>query len=168
MGAALLVENERVEGGEPVGDLRVRAGALQAADVPAARAPSMIDEYPVLAVACAAANGVSRLRGLDELRVKESDRFASTMALLECNNIRVTAEGDDMLIEGTGGRIPGGGRVETRMDHRLAMSGIVLGLAAEAPVTIDDIAFIETSFPGFVPLMNELGASLSAEGPVSA
>jgi len=162
MGADLRIENERIEGGEPIGDLRVRASTLHAVAVPAVRAPSMIDEYPVLAVACAFAKGTSRLAGLEELRVKESDRFAATMALLEANGARVWAEGDDMLIEGGNGRVEGGGIVETRMDHRLAMSAIVMGLAAARPVKVDDTAFIETSFPGFVTLMNSLGAGIDA------
>ncbi|MBU2653306.1 3-phosphoshikimate 1-carboxyvinyltransferase [Acidomonas methanolica] len=163
MGADLTVVGERVEGGEPVGDLRVRAGVLRGVDVPPERAPSMIDEYPVLAVACAFAEGPSRLRGLAELRVKESDRLAATVALLTANGAAVHVEGDDMIVEGRqSGRPLGGGTVETRMDHRLAMSAIVMGLAASRPVNIDDTAFIETSFPGFVTLMNALGAGIGA------
>ena len=139
MGASLEIENERVEGGEPVGDLVVRASALHGVDVPANRAPSMIDEYPVLAVACAFANGTSRLRGLEELRVKESDRLSATVALLKANGATVRVEGDDMIIEGRGSAEGlGGGLVETKMDHRLAMSAIVFGLAAEKPVMVDD------------------------------
>lgn len=161
MGASLEIRDERVEGGEVIGDLHVRAGRLKAVDVPAVRVPSMIDEYPVLAVACAFAEGTSRLRGLAELRVKESDRLASTVALLEANGAKVNVEGDDLIIEGQKS-LPGGGKVQTYMDHRLAMSATVLGLAAEKPVHIDDTAFIETSFPGFVSLMNGLGAGLKA------
>ncbi|MBA5726002.1 3-phosphoshikimate 1-carboxyvinyltransferase [Bombella favorum] len=159
MGASLELRDERTEGGEVIGDLHVRAGRLKAVDVPAVRVPSMIDEYPVLAVACAFAEGTSRLRGLAELRVKESDRLASTVALLEANGAKVHVEGDDLIIEGQTS-LPGGGKVQTHMDHRLAMSATVLGLAAERPVHIDDTAFIETSFPGFVSLMNTLGAGL--------
>ncbi|OOL18798.1 3-phosphoshikimate 1-carboxyvinyltransferase [Bombella intestini] len=159
MGASLELRDERTEGGEVIGDLHVRAGRLKAVDVPAVRVPSMIDEYPVLAVACAFAEGTSRLRGLAELRVKESDRLASTVALLEANGAKVHVEGDDLIIEGQKS-LPGGGKVQTHMDHRLAMSATVLGLAAEQPVHIDDTAFIETSFPGFVSLMNTLGAGL--------
>ena len=162
MGADLAISNERVEGGEPVGDLTATAGALHGVDVPATRAPSMIDEYPVLAVAAAHAAGQSRFRGLEELRVKESDRLAATVALLEANGIKVDVVGDDMIVHGTGGAIPGGGLVETRMDHRLAMSAIVMGLAAQKPVSVDDTAFIDTSFPGFVGLMNSIGAGLAA------
>ncbi len=164
MGASLAVANERVEGGETVGDVTARAGVLRAVDVPPGRAPAMIDEYPVLAVACAAAAGRSRLRGLGELRVKESDRLAATASLLAANGVAVAIEGDDLLIEGNGGPPPGGGPVETLMDHRLAMSGVVLGLAAGAPVRIDDMRFVDTSFPGFAALMGGLGAVL---GPAS-
>ncbi|GBQ10450.1 3-phosphoshikimate 1-carboxyvinyltransferase [Swaminathania salitolerans] len=161
MGAVLDIENARIEGGEPVGDIVVRSAALHGVDVPADRAPSMIDEYPVLAVACAFASGVSRLRGLDELRVKESDRLAATVALLRVNGAVVRVEGDDMIIEGRGGPSGlGGGLVETKMDHRLAMSAIVFGLAAESPVRVDDTGFINTSFPGFVGLMAGIGAEL--------
>ena len=161
MGAHLTVTNERTEGGEPVGDLTARASTLRAIDVPPERAPSMIDEYPILAVACAAATGRSRLRGLAELRVKESDRLAATAALLAANGIHVEIDADDLLIEGHAGPPPGGGTVATLMDHRLAMSAIVLGLAARQSVTVDDTSFIETSFPAFTALMNRLGATLA-------
>ncbi|MBL6079985.1 3-phosphoshikimate 1-carboxyvinyltransferase [Belnapia sp. T18] len=154
MGAELRVENARVEGGEPVGDLVAAHGPLRAVEVPPERAPSMIDEYPVLAVAAASATGTTRMRGLAELRVKESDRLAATAAMLAANGIAVSIEGDDLLVEGTGGGIPGGGTVATHMDHRLAMSTLVMGLAARAPVAVDDAGFIETSFPGFADLMN--------------
>lgn len=160
MGASLEILNERIEGGESVGDLHVRAGTLKGVTVPPERVPSMIDEYPILAVACAFAEGTSRLQGLAELRVKESDRLASTVALLEVNGARVHVEGDDLIIEGQPS-LPGGGQVLSHMDHRLAMSAIVLGLAAQKPVSIDDTAFIETSFPGFVDLMNTLGAGIT-------
>lgn len=156
MGAALRVENERVAGGEPVGDVVAEYTALAGVTVPPGRAPSMIDEYPVLAVAAAAARGTTRMKGLAELRVKESDRLAATAALLTANGVRVEIEGDDMIVHGTGGAVPGGGTVETHMDHRIAMSALVLGLAARAPVTVDDAAFIDTSFPGFAALMNGL------------
>ncbi|HTI00273.1 MAG TPA: 3-phosphoshikimate 1-carboxyvinyltransferase [Acidisoma sp.] len=159
MGADLTISNERVEGGEPVGDITVRAGTLKAIEVPRARVPSMVDEFPVLSVAAAFAEGTSRFRGLSELRVKESDRLAATAALLTVNGIAVEIEGDDLIIHGTGGKPPaGGGTVETHMDHRIAMSALVLGLATASPVTADDAAFIETSFPGFADLMRGLGA----------
>jgi 3-phosphoshikimate 1-carboxyvinyltransferase len=157
MGATLDIGNRRIEGGEPVGDIGVSAGALRAVDVSADRAPSMIDEYPVLAVACAFAQGISRLRGLAELRVKESDRLSAAAALLQANGVRVEIDGDDLVVHGVGGRPPGGGTVATHMDHRLAMSALVLGAGAARGVAVDETAFIDTSFPGFVPLMTGLG-----------
>jgi len=161
MGADIKVENARVEGGEPVGDLVVTHSVLRAVDVAPERAPSMIDEYPILAVLCATANGISRLRGLSELRVKESDRLSATAALLAVNGVRVEIEGDDLIVYG-GGNLPGGGLVETHMDHRLAMSALVLGQATGEEVRIDDARFIETSFPGFVTLLQGLGAGIKA------
>jgi 3-phosphoshikimate 1-carboxyvinyltransferase len=160
MGASIEAIARRLEGGEEVADLRVRAGALRAAEVPAARAPSMIDEYPILAVAASFAQGVTVMHGLKELRVKESDRLAATAALLRGNGVKVEVEGDDLLVEGRG-RVAGGGVVTTHMDHRIAMAALVLGLASERPVRIDDGSFIATSFPGFVELMRSLGADLS-------
>ncbi|MCF3946099.1 3-phosphoshikimate 1-carboxyvinyltransferase [Acidiphilium iwatense] len=163
MGADITVINAREAAGEKVGDLIVAASALRGVDVPADRAPSMIDEYPILAIACAFARGPSRLRGLAELRVKESDRLAATTDMLRANGASVAIEGDDLVIVGGANRL-GGGLVTTQMDHRLAMSALVLGLAADAPVTIDDARFIDTSFPGFIPLMRSLGADIAAEG----
>ena len=160
MGADLTVTGQRVEGGEPVGDITARHGGLRAVDVPPGRAPSMIDEYPVLAVAAAFATGTMRMRGLAELRVKESDRLAATAAMLTAAGARVTVEGDDLLVEGAGS-LAGGCTVRTHMDHRLAMSALVLGLATDAPVAVDDAAFIETSFPGFAVLMRSLGADIA-------
>jgi 3-phosphoshikimate 1-carboxyvinyltransferase len=161
MGAGIRLENQRVEGGEPVADLLVTGGTLRATNVPAERAPSMIDEYPVLAVAAALADGTTRMRGLQELRVKESDRLTATAAMLYANGVPVTIEGDDLLVHGNGAQPAGGGLVATHMDHRLAMSALVLGLATAAPVTIDDGAFIDTSFPDFVGLMNGIGAAIN-------
>jgi 3-phosphoshikimate 1-carboxyvinyltransferase len=161
MGADLAITNERLEGGEPVGDVTATYTGLRGADVAPDRAPSMIDEYPVLAVAAACATGTTRMRGLQELRVKESDRLSATAALLSINGARLEIEGDDLLVHG-GNRVPpGGGLVETHMDHRIAMSALVLGLATEQPVRVDDSAFIDTSFPGFAALMRGLGADLS-------
>ena len=160
MGAAIEAIERRAEGGEEVADLRVRAGPLRAVEVPAARAPAMIDEYPVLAVAASFAEGVTVMRGLKELRVKESDRLAATAALLRANGVKVEIEGDDLIVEGRG-RPAGGGVVTTHMDHRIAMAALVLGLGSERPVRIDDGSFITTSFPGFVELMSSLGADLS-------
>jgi 3-phosphoshikimate 1-carboxyvinyltransferase len=160
MGAAIERLAVRNEGGEEVADLRVRASTLRGVEVPAARAPTMIDEYPVLAVAAAFAEGVTRMRGLKELRVKESDRLAATAALLRGNGGTAEIEGDDLIVHGRG-RAAGGGLVTTHMDHRIAMSALVMGLASERPVQIDDGTFIATSFPGFVELMRGLGADLS-------
>jgi 3-phosphoshikimate 1-carboxyvinyltransferase len=160
MGASIEVVEQRNEGGEDVADLRVRAGAMRGVDVPAERAPTMIDEYPILAVAAAFAEGTTRMRGLKELRVKESDRLEATAALLRGNGVAAEIEGDDLLVHGKG-RAPGGGVVATHMDHRIAMSALVMGTAAEQPVSVDDAAFIATSFPGFADMMRRLGADLS-------
>jgi 3-phosphoshikimate 1-carboxyvinyltransferase len=160
MGAAIERLDERNEGGEEVADLRIRAGVLRAVDVPASRAPSMIDEYPVLAVTAAFAEGTTVMRGLKELRVKESDRLAATAALLRANGVKAEITGDDLIVHGNG-RPAGGGVVTTHMDHRIAMAAVVLGLASERAVAIDDGTFIATSFPGFVQLMRSLGADLS-------
>ena len=161
MGADLAITNERMEGGEPVGDVTATYTGLRGADVPADRVPSMIDEYPVLAAAAACATGTTRMRGLQELRVKESDRLSATAALLSMNGARLEIEGDDLLVHGSNRVPPGGGLVETHMDHRIAMSALVLGMATEQPVRVDDSAFIDTSFPGFAALMRGLGADLS-------
>ena len=162
MGAELRLENEREQAGEPLADLVVAAGRLEGVHVPAARAPSMIDEYPALAVAAAMARGTSRFDGLAELRVKESDRLSAIAAGLAANGVKVEIEGDSLIVHGSAGPVAGGGLVETRMDHRIAMAFLVLGLGAKAPVTIDDGAMIDTSFPGFVALMNGLGARIAA------
>jgi 3-phosphoshikimate 1-carboxyvinyltransferase len=160
MGARIEIAAARNEGGEDIADLRVRSSQLRGVDVPAARAPSMIDEYLVLAVAAAFADGTTRMRGLAELRVKESDRLAATADMLRVNGIEVAIEGDDLVVHGRGGA-PGGGVVATHMDHRLAMSALVMGLASENPVTVDDMSFVATSFPGFADMMRGLGADLS-------
>jgi 3-phosphoshikimate 1-carboxyvinyltransferase len=160
MGALIEEVQRRTEGGEEVADLLVRGSTLRSVEVPATRAPSMIDEYPVLAVTAAFAEGATVMRGLKELRVKESDRLAATAALLAENGVEVEIEGDDLMVQGRG-RAPGGGLVTTHMDHRIAMAALVMGLASERPVKIDDGSFIATSFPGFVELMASLGAALS-------
>ncbi len=157
MGAQIEIVSRTTEGGEEIADLRLRAGELRGVSVPAERAPSMIDEYPILAVAASFANGTTRMRGLKELRVKESDRLQATADMLRVNGVEAEIEGDDLIVHGRG-RVPGGARVATHMDHRIAMSALVMGLAAEKPVMVDDSAFIATSFPGFVPLMQGLGA----------
>ena len=159
MGAS-IEDLEKRDGGEEIADLRVRTSALKGVDVPAERAPSMIDEYPILAVAASFAEGVTRLRGLKELRVKESDRLAATADLLRVNGVVVEIDGDDMIVQGKG-RPAGGGEVKTNMDHRIAMAALMMGLATENHVRVDDSAFIATSFPGFVELMRSIGADLS-------
>jgi 3-phosphoshikimate 1-carboxyvinyltransferase len=164
MGARLRLVNEREDGGEPVADLVVAAGPLVGVEVPAERAPSMIDEYPVLAVAAAFARGTTVMRGLSELKVKESDRLAAVAAGLAANGVDVRVEGDDLIVEGGAGRVRGGGTVATHMDHRIAMSFLVMGLAAETPVAVDDGSMIATSFPDFVPLMRGLGADIAPAG----
>jgi 3-phosphoshikimate 1-carboxyvinyltransferase len=122
----------------------------------------MIDEYPILAVAAAFATGVTRMRGLAELRVKESDRLAAVAAGLAANGVEAAIEGDDLLVQGGAGRVRGGGHVLTHLDHRIAMAFLVMGLAADAPVSVDDGATIATSFPSFAPLMRSLGADIRA------
>jgi 3-phosphoshikimate 1-carboxyvinyltransferase len=160
MGAAIEHSEVRGDTGEPMAQLRVRASKLRGVEVPAERAPSMIDEYLVLAVAAAFAEGTTIMRGLQELRVKESDRLEATAAMLRVNGVRVEISGNDMMVEGRG-HVPGGGLVATHMDHRIAMSALVMGLAADHPVKVDDTAFIATSFPDFIPMMRRLGAEFS-------
>src|SRR5437868_1114736 len=155
MGAQIEALETRNEGGEDVADLRIRAGAMKGIEVPAERAPTMIDEYPILAVAAAFAEGITRMRGLKELRVKESDRLAATADMLRVNGVEAEIDGDDLIVHGNS-RVPGGGTVTTHMDHRIAMSALVMGLASEKPVAVDDAEFIATSFPGFVKLMLRL------------
>ena len=164
MGADITLQKQRTEGGEPVADLHVRAGSLKGADIPPERAPSMIDEYPILAVAAACAKGRTVMRGLAELRVKESDRLAAIATGLAACGVRVDVQGDDLIVEGSGNFPAGGARVATQLDHRIAMAFLVLSLAANQPVAIDDSRPIATSFPDFVPLMNRLGAQFTQEG----
>jgi 3-phosphoshikimate 1-carboxyvinyltransferase len=160
MGADIEELDARLEGGEDVADLRVRHSALKGVEVPPERAPFMIDEYLVLGVAASFAEGKTRMRGLKELRVKESDRLAATAAMLRVNGVDVEIEGDDLIVHGKG-RAAGGGLVATHMDHRIAMSALVMGLASDKPVQVDDTAFIATSFPTFIPMMRGLGADYS-------
>lgn len=159
MGAS-IEDLEKRDSGEEIADLRVRTSALKGVDVPPERAPSMIDEYPILAVAASFAEGVTRMRGLKELRVKESDRLAATVDMLRVNGVVVEIDGDDMIVQGKG-RPAGGGEVKTNMDHRIAMAALMMGLATENHVRIDDSAFIATSFPDFVALMRSIGADLA-------
>ncbi len=162
MGAGIDWRNERLVGGEKVADLVVSGGrALKGVEVPADRAPSMIDEYPILAIAAAQAQGTTVMHGLAELKVKESDRLAAIAAGLAANGVKVEVGADSLTVHGTGGRIEGGGTVRTHLDHRIAMSFLVMGMAARRSVTVDDVEMIDTSFPGFVALMNGLGAKIA-------
>jgi 3-phosphoshikimate 1-carboxyvinyltransferase len=159
MGASVVEEEARQDGGEAMAGYRVRHSALRGVEVPPHRAPSMIDEYPVLAVAAAFAEGTTVMRGLHELRVKECDRLAATADMLRVNGVEVEISGDDLAVHGRG-RAAGGGLVATHMDHRIAMSALVFGLATDKPVKVDDTTFIATSFPDFAGLMRELGGDL--------
>ncbi len=160
MGASIEQSGVRGDAGEPMAQFRVRGSKLRGVEVPPERAPSMIDEYLVLAVAASFAEGTTIMRGLQELRVKESDRLAATADMLRVNGVRVEISGDDLIVEGKG-HVPGGGLVATHMDHRIAMSALVMGLASDKPVKVDDTAFIATSFPDFIPMMRSLGAEFS-------
>lgn len=169
MGADLVFEKERIEGGEAVADLVVRgAGPLKGVDVPESRAAAMIDEFPILAAAAACAEGATHMHGLSELRVKESDRLAAIAAGLQACGVRVEAGEDSLTVYGTGKPPRGGARIETHLDHRIAMSFLVLGTATDEPVSVDDSRAIATSFPGFVDLMNDLGARIEETEPVFA
>jgi 3-phosphoshikimate 1-carboxyvinyltransferase len=161
MGASIEIGNIRESGGEQVGDLVARHSQLKGVDVPADRAPSMIDEYPILAIAASFANGKTTMSGLEELRVKESDRLSAIVAGLKANGVTVEELPDGMIVTGQGG-VKGGGTVATHMDHRIAMSFLVMGLASQAPVTVDDVSMIATSFPEFEPLMRGLGAEFTS------
>jgi 3-phosphoshikimate 1-carboxyvinyltransferase len=161
MGAKIDIAGTTDGPGERLGDVTFRAGPLRGVDVPAERAPSMIDEYPILAVAASCARGTTRMHGLAELRVKESDRLAAIADGLRAAGVEAGIDGDTLIVEGCAGRPPGGGRIATRLDHRIAMSFLVMGLAAEHPVTIDDGGVMDTSFPGFIAMMNRLGGAIS-------
>ena len=163
MGADLSIENVRDQGGEPVGDVTARTSSLHGVDVPAERAPSMIDEYPILAVAAAFAEGRTVMRGLAELTVKESNRLALMAAGLEACGVLVEEEPEGMIVAGTKSanhRVRGGASIETHGDHRVAMAHLVLGLGADAPIDVDQPEMIATSFPGFTGLMQGLGADV--------
>ncbi len=160
MGAFIEESEARGDAGEPMAQLRVRGSKLRGVTVPPERAPSMIDEYLVLAVAASYAEGTTTMRGLHELRVKESDRLAATADMLRVNGVKAEISGDDLIVEGRG-HVPGGGLVATHMDHRIAMPALVMGLASDKPVKVDDTAFIATSFPDFIPMMRALGAEFS-------
>ncbi|GFE63085.1 3-phosphoshikimate 1-carboxyvinyltransferase [Litoreibacter roseus] len=161
MGADLTYENERIEGGEPVADLRARFSTLKGIEVPPERAASMIDEYPILSVVASFAEGKTIMRGVKELRVKESDRIDAMARGLEACGVEVEEDEDTMIVHGMGpGGVPGGGTCATHLDHRIAMSFICLGLACKNPVKIDDGGPIATSFPIFEKLMKDLGATI--------
>jgi 3-phosphoshikimate 1-carboxyvinyltransferase len=165
MGAAIRIEPHQKAGGEPVADLVIEAGPLRGIDVPAERAPRMIDEYPILAVAAAGAAGSTRMTGLAELRVKESDRLRAIAEGLSACGVRVEAAADELTVHGCGGPPPGGAHIEAHHDHRIAMSFLVLGGLARAPVTVGGAETIDTSFPGFAALMNRLGARIEPVAP---
>ncbi|HSM94797.1 MAG TPA: 3-phosphoshikimate 1-carboxyvinyltransferase [Rhizomicrobium sp.] len=156
MGANIEIRNACESGGEKIGDLLVKSSSLKGVDVPPTRAPAMIDEYPILAIAAAFAEGRTTMRGLEELRVKESDRLSAIINGLRANGVTVEETEDGMVVEG--GDVPGGGRVTTHLDHRIAMSFLVMGLASREPVAVDDVSMIATSFPEFEHLMRDLGA----------
>ena len=162
MGAEIEFQNPREEGGEPVADLRVRfSGNMKGIEVPPERAPSMIDEYPILSVVAAFATGKTVMRGVKELRVKESDRIDAMARGLEANGVKVEEDEDTLIVHGLGaGGMPGGATCATHLDHRIAMSFLVAGMAAQKPVSVDDASPIVTSFPIFESLMNGLGADI--------
>ena len=166
MGADIVFENPREEGGEPVADLRVRFGPMTGIEVPPERAPSMIDEYPILSVVAAFAEGKTVMRGVRELRVKESDRIDAMARGLEACGVRIEEDEDTLIVHGMGpGAVPGGATCATHLDHRIAMSFLILGLASKQPVSVDDASPITTSFPVFAPLMMGLGANIAPDGP---
>jgi 3-phosphoshikimate 1-carboxyvinyltransferase len=163
MGADLSVTNVREEGGETVADVTARYSALTGVDVPPERAPSMIDEYPILAVAAAFAEGPTVMRGIGEMRVKESDRIALMAAGLSACGVGVEEGPDSLTVVGSvraNHGVAGGARVVTHGDHRIAMSHLILGLASDEAVTVDEPGMIATSFPGFLTLMRALGAEI--------
>ena len=164
MGAPLRFENRRREGGEPVADIVVEGAPLRGVEVPPARAPAMIDDYPALAVAAACAEGATAMRGLAELRVKESDRLAAMAAGLTACGVAVEAQADGLVVHGAGGRPPGGATVPAGGDHRIAMAFLALGLVARQGVQVDETAAIATSFPGFAASMARLGAVMAPPG----
>lgn len=161
MGADLRLENQRVESGEAVSDVTVTSSTLKGVEVPASRAPAMIDEYPILAIAAAFARGRTTMHGLAELRVKESNRLAAMVTGLKACGVDAWEEGDSLIVEGAAQSPAGGAEVQAHHDHRIAMSFLVMGLAAQRPVTVDSADMIATSFPNFVSLMQSLGARIS-------
>lgn len=163
MGGDITFENRRNVSGEPVADIRVCHSPLKGVTVPAARAASMIDEYPILSVVAAVASGDTHMPGIEELRVKESDRLAAIEAGLRANGVETASGPDWLTVNGRSGDVAGGALVKTRLDHRIAMSFLVMGLASRKPVAIDDASMIATSFPDFVRLMETLGAKFTRQ-----
>lgn len=161
MGADLTLENERIEGGEPVADILVKSSALKGIHVPAERVPSMIDEFPVLAMAAACASGTTVMTGLEELRVKESDRLLMVAQGLKSCGVELEMGEDSLTIHGNGKPPKGGAEVPTALDHRIAMSFLILGTVSDEPISVDDATPIQTSFPNFMDLMNGMGCKLS-------
>jgi len=159
MGAYLRADNFRRSGGETIADLHVKHSKLNGVTIMPEHVPSMVDEYPILAVIAATARGTTMMRGLAELRVKESDRLAGTLKLLSANGVEASIEGDTLSVTG-GGNITGGAKIKTNHDHRMAMSALILGMVSEKPVAIDDASMIATSFPEFFNLMAEIGANI--------
>lgn len=166
MGADISYQNQRIVQGEIVADILVRSSKLNGVRVPPERAPSMIDEYPILAVAASFAHGTTEMLGLHELRVKESDRFAAVMAGLQANGVQVEANGDDMIVHGSNS-VRGGGVVTTHLDHRIAMSFLIMGVATEQKVMVDDVSAINTSFPNFIKIMREAGTNIEINKPIA-
>ena len=160
MGADLTITNRREVGGEEIGDIVARHSPLRGITVPAQRAPSMIDEYPILAMAAACAIGDTVMRGVEELRVKESNRLAAIIAGLHACGVSAIEDGDDLIIHGRGNAPKGGATVTSHYDHRIAMSFLILGMVSEEPVRVDDCRAIATSFPNFMGLMEKLGAQI--------
>lgn len=158
MGATILFENIRQEAGDKVADIVVKTSALKGITVPGSRAASMIDEYPILSIAASCANGTTIMEGLAELRVKESNRLDATQQGLVLSGVNAQVEGDTLIVHG--GEIKGGATIPTYMDHRLAMSFLILGCVSKQPITIDDKTMIATSFPRFIEIINQLGASI--------
>ena len=161
MGAKITYSNKKNEAGEITYDLEVKSSSLKPIDVPAERAPSMIDDYPILAVAASLTNGISIFRGLSELKVKESDRLLGIYNFLSKNGIEAKIDSNNLIINGSSEGPKGGGLVETNLDHRIAMSSIILGMVSDQSIRIDDIETIKTSFPNFIELMKKLGARIS-------
>ena len=161
MGAKITYSNKKNEAGEITYDLEVKSSSLKPIDVPAERAPSMIDDYPILAVAASLTNGISIFRGLSELKVKESDRLSGIYNFLSKNGIGAKIDSNNLIINGSSEGPKGGGLVETNLDHRIAMSSIILGMVSDQPIIIDDIDTIKTSFPNFIELKKKLGARIS-------